>query len=281
MSQVDPSMLLLQMQTSSAKKRTPETQPEKTATQPGKIPTSPWRELLGEQHLPTTSRQEPDPQSAPPSPTNLDDGEIGSDSSSNPQTVTTPKIDTTVETSGHETVVEKFVPMHLHATGHLAYQANGRGIEGVASFSSRATSRQAESVNAPNDENATRGPQRADASFNGTNVSTPGNAQAMSAPRKALEILRGVIESSGTAQRNADSEWLARRFQILERDGQLHVRIRDYQLDTETQNRITESLLAHAHANGRQVSRVLINGRLMWADGNLLIDEHRGERHAD
>lgn len=170
------------------------------------------------------------------------------------------------------------VPMQAFATGHLAYLSTGTpahdggsAIPVTKHHSAIPQTQLAGRGSAPM-TNTTTG-QGGFAPINGT-----GSNQVQSQQQLQQRLHQLVERSLGNNARPADADWLARRFQIVERNRQLEVRIRDYHLDESAREQITRAVLEFARESGQSVQRILVNGHVTWnASDGIEHREFKGE----
>lgn len=83
-----------------------------------------------------------------------------------------------------------------------------------------------------------------------------------------------IATSNTTSQATVNADWLARRLQLLVRDGEVEIRLRDYRLSPDEITTLIEALVENAYKSGEPLRKITVNGHVAW---QLASKEHEND----
>lgn len=88
-------------------------------------------------------------------------------------------------------------------------------------------------------------------------------ADALSRSASAAEKAATGIDRSSTMAASS-TDWLARRLQLVAREGLVDIRLRDYRLSPEERTQLVQALLAFADNEDMTLRQITVNGDVIW-----------------
>lgn len=88
-------------------------------------------------------------------------------------------------------------------------------------------------------------------------------ADALSRSASAVEKATAGIDRTSTMAASS-TDWLARRLQLVAREGLVDIRLRDYRLSPEERAQLVQALLAFADNEDIALRQITVNGDVIW-----------------